>query len=269
MHHLSSVTTTSNLFREEIHPSTSMIAEKTSAFVMNDLGQPIGLPMPDWKPPPLPPRKTMTGRYCRLEPLNVAVHAASLWESLCLDEKKANWTYLLNGPFDTFAAYVKYLESVENKDDPVPFVILLPDGKAVGTAHYMRIVPKHGCIEVGAINFSPLLQHTTAATEAMYLMMSNIFALGYRRYEWKCDSLNEPSRRAALRLGFTFEGRFRQAVVVKGRTRDTDWFSIIDKEWPVLKAGFEMWLAPANFDDNGKQRKSLAQCFPGMQGGAK
>ena len=238
------------------------IPEKAKDFILNDAGQPIGVPLPEWKAPPMPPREPMVGRYCRLEPLKVDTHAADLWAAYSLEknESKPNWTYLLNGPFKTYENYVTYLRGIETKPDPVPFVIILSDGRPAGVAHYMRIEPAHGCIEVGSINFSPLLQHTTAATEAMYLMMRNVFALGYRRYEWKCDSLNAASRRAAVRLGFTLEGRFRQAVVVKGRTRDTDWFSIIDKEWPHAKIAFERWLAPENFDADHKQVKSLAQC---------
>ncbi|MDO9446188.1 MAG: GNAT family protein, partial [Dehalococcoidia bacterium] len=147
-------------------------------------------------------------------------------------------------------------------------IVEAASGQAVGMASYLRIEPTVGCIEVGHLNFSPLLQRRPAATEAMFLMMRHAFdGLGYRRYEWKCDSLNEPSWSAAERLGFTFEGIFRQAVVVKGRNRDTTWLSILDTEWPALRAGFEAWLAPANFDLAGQQRRSLRECFEAARGG--
>ena len=144
-------------------------------------------------------------------------------------------------------------------NDPLFYAILdQATNRAVGVAGYLRIDPRNGSIEVGHLGYSPLLQRTPAATEAMYLMMARAFELGYRRYEWKCDSLNEPSRAAALRLGFVFEGIFRQAVVVKGRNRDTAWFSVIDSEWPALKAAFVNWLAPDNFDEQGRQLARLS-----------
>lgn len=164
------------------------------------------------------------------------------------------WTYLARGPFATRESYRAWMSDVCPCNDPLYYAIVdLATGKASGVASYMRIDPANGCIEVGNLAFSPLLQRKPAATEAMYLMMRHAFELGYRRYEWKCDTLNAPSRAAAQRLGFTFEGIFRQAVVYKGRSRDTAWFSIIDKEWPALKVGFERWLLPENFDANGKQ----------------
>lgn len=202
-------------------------AMQQTPFVLNEHGQPIGMPMPNWTAPPIPPREPMVGKHCRLEPLKSDIHAADLWAAYSLDVKGTNWTYLLSGPFDSFEAYFNYVKTIEVKPDPIFFAIINTAGKAVGVASYMRIDPANGSIEVGSINYSPLLQHTTAATEAMYLMMKNAFALGYRRYEWKCDALNEPSRRAAKRLGFTFEGQFRQAVVSKGRNRDTAWYCTI------------------------------------------
>jgi RimJ/RimL family protein N-acetyltransferase len=218
------------------------------------LGQPIGPSVGSWGPPPFPPRETLEGRYCRLEPLGVQ-HARALWYAYGLDTEHRNWTYLVDGPYARFEEYAAWVERASSTTDPLFFTVLAPG--AVGVAAYMRIMPDAGSIEVGHINFSPLLQRTTAATESMYLMMKRAFELGYRRYEWKCDALNAPSRAAAQRLGFTYEGTFRQATVYKGRNRDSAWFSIIDQEWPALRAAFERWLDPANFDDGGQQRSRL------------
>lgn len=225
----------------------------------NNLGQPIGFPMAAWKPCSPPPREPMQGRYCRLEPLDPARHADDLFQANSLDSENRNWTYLPVGPFEQSADYRAWLEQVYTQDDPLFHAII--DGKsnkAVGVASFLRIDPSNGVIEVGHINYSPLLQKTAAATEAMYLMMRRVFdELGYRRYEWKCDALNAGSRAAAARLGFQFEGIFRQAVMYKGRNRDTAWFSIIDSEWPALKSAFESWLAPENFTADGQQRQRL------------
>jgi RimJ/RimL family protein N-acetyltransferase len=178
-----------------------------------------------------------------------------------LDADGRNWTYLFQEPFENLVSYRAWLEQVAKADDPLFHTIVdLETGKAVGVAAFMRIDRTMGVIEVGNINYSPLLQRKPAATEAMFLMMARVFdELGYRRYEWKCDSLNAPSRAAALRLGFQYEGLFRQAIVYKGRNRDTCWFSIIDSEWPRLKRAYERWLAPDNFNDEGKQRHSLGE----------
>jgi RimJ/RimL family protein N-acetyltransferase len=203
----------------------------------------------------------LEGRWCRLEPLDPERHGRELFEANSLDTEGRNWTYLFVGPFADFESYRAWLEEVAKRDDPLFHTII--DGqteKAVGVATFMRIDRANGVIEVGNINYSPLLQRTPAATEAMFLMMRRVFdELGYRRYEWKCDALNAPSRAAALRLGFQFEGIFRQAVVYKGRNRDTAWFSIIDSEWPALKRAYEQWLAPGNFDAEGRQRRKLAE----------
>jgi RimJ/RimL family protein N-acetyltransferase len=227
---------------------------------MTSPSQPIGRSLPGWSPRPVPPRTPMQGRFCRLEMLDPSRHAEDLWAGNSLDKEGRNWTYLFVGPFAAFADYHAWLEKVAAGSDPLFHAIIdEKTGKAVGVATFMRIDPPHGVIEVGNINYSPLLQRTPAATEAMFLMMRRVFdELGYRRYEWKCDSLNAPSRAAALRLGFTYEGLFRQAVVYKGRNRDTAWFSIIDTEWPALKRAYEQWLAPDNFDPEGKQKRSLS-----------
>jgi RimJ/RimL family protein N-acetyltransferase len=203
----------------------------------------------------------MVGRFCRVEPLQPARHAADLFAANSLDAEGRNWTYLFQEPFTDFESYRNWLEQVAKADDPLFHTIVdLKSGKAVGVATFMRIDRTMGVIEVGNINYSPLLQKTPAATEAMFLMMARVFdELGYRRYEWKCDSLNAPSRAAALRLGFKYEGLFRQAVVYKGRNRDTAWFSIIDAEWPALKRAYQQWLAPENFDGEGRQRRGLAE----------
>ena len=203
----------------------------------------------------------MVGRFCRVEPLDPGRHAADLFTANGLDEDGRNWTYLFQEPFADLGAYRPWLEQVAKGDDPLfQTIVDLQTGKAVGVATFMRIDRANGVIEVGNINYSPLLQRTPAATEAMFLMMARVFdELGYRRYEWKCDALNAPSRAAALRLGFQYEGLFRQAVIYKGRNRDTTWFSIIDAEWPRLKRAYQAWLAPENFDAAGKQRQGLAE----------
>jgi RimJ/RimL family protein N-acetyltransferase len=201
----------------------------------------------------------MAGRYCTLEPLDPGRHAESLFQANSLDTENRNWTYLFAGPFSKLEDYRAWIERECLGADPQFYAVVdWQLGRATGVAAYLRIVPAMGVIEVGHINFSPLLQRTRAATEAMYLMMKNAFELGYRRYEWKCDSLNAPSRAAAQRFGLSYEGIFRQAIVVKGRNRDTAWFAAIDKEWPELKAAFERWLDPVNYDSDGQQRTKLS-----------
>jgi RimJ/RimL family protein N-acetyltransferase len=223
------------------------------------LNQPIGFPVPDWTPPRRPVRETLAGRFCRLEPLDPARHAASLYDANSLDAEGRNWTYLPYGPFDTPDSYRAWMERDCRGGDPLFYAVVdRTTNRAVGVASYLRIDPANGSIEVGHINYSPLLQRTPAATEAMYLMMKYVFDLGYRRYEWKCNALNEPSRVAAQRLGFSFEGVFRQAAVVKGRNRDTAWYAVIDKEWPAFKEAFLRWLDPSNFDAHGRQRTRLS-----------
>lgn len=223
----------------------------------NALGQPIGAPLTITLPRPRPPRTAMQGQWCDVVPLDPATHAAALFNAYAADAEGRVWTYLPAGPFADLSAYRAWMDATCLSDDPL-FHTILVDGKPLGVASLMRIDPAHGVIEVGNINYAPALSQTTAATEAMFLLMSRAFDdLGYRRYEWKCDALNEPSRRAALRLGFTYEGTFRQAITYKGRNRDTAWFSILDTEWPRLRAGFVAWLDRANFDGNGQQRHAL------------
>jgi RimJ/RimL family protein N-acetyltransferase len=228
---------------------------------LNHLGQPIGPALPSWQARPQPPRTAMEGRFCRLEAIDPSRHAADLFAANGDDRDGRNWTYLPYGPFTRWDDYRRWMERFCCGDDPLFHAILeRQSGRAVGVASLMRIDPASGVIEVGGINYSPRLQRSPGATEAMYLLMRRVFdELGYRRYEWKCDALNAPSRAAAARLGFRFEGIFRQAIVYKGRSRDTAWFSIIDGEWPALKAAFERWLDPANFDDAGGQRQRLSE----------
>jgi RimJ/RimL family protein N-acetyltransferase len=223
---------------------------------VNEFGQPVGDPV-DWAPGPELVPVVLTGRSCRLEPLDDQ-HVEGLYDALCAGSPPSIWTYMPTGPFadlDEFAAHVARLRATPAM---VPMAILLPDGRPVGIATFLRIDHANGTAEVGYISYSSVLQRTTAATEAMYLMAAHAFdVVGVRRYEWKCDALNAASRSAAARLGFTYEGTFRQAVVTKGRNRDTAWFAITDDEWPRLRAAFEAWLDPANFDRQGRQRARL------------
>jgi RimJ/RimL family protein N-acetyltransferase len=235
------------------------------AVRVNMMGQPIGFDVPGWVAPPFPPHTPMSGRVCRLEPL-APTHAPELWNAFGLDPDGRNWTYLAQDPFERYDDFEAWVARSTESADPQFYAVLsapsadssAASSTAVGVASYLRITPAAGTIEVGHIHFSPRLQHTLAATEAMYLMMRRAFELGYRRYEWKCDALNAPSRRAAQRLGFSYEGVFRQALVTKGRNRDTAWYACIDREWPALSAAFEAWLDPDNFDAHGRQRQALS-----------
>jgi RimJ/RimL family protein N-acetyltransferase len=226
---------------------------------LNHLGQPIGLPLPGWAPPPLPLREPMTGRFCRLEPIDLDRHAAALFQADAADVDGRSWTYLAYGPFVDLASYRAWLSATCLDSDPLFFAVVdAADGQPAGLVSYLRINPAAGSIEVGHLHYAPRLQRSPAATEAMYLMMQWAFESGYRRYEWKCNALNAPSRAAAQRLGLSFEGIFRQATVTKGRNRDTAWYAAIDAEWPALRQAFLTWLAPANFDPTGQQRTRLS-----------
>ncbi len=220
---------------------------------------PVG-PRVDPSPAPRPQRAALDGCYVDLVPLDPQTHVDALWEAVRGPENDHLWAYLFAGPFGNRAAFQADLEKKAAADDPLYFAIIdKPSNRAVGMASLMRIDPPNRCIEVGGILFTPALQRKRGATEAMYLLARYIFeGLGYRRYEWKCNALNQPSRAAALRLGFQFEGIFRQHMIVKGRNRDTAWFAMLDSEWPACKAAFEHWLDPANFDEHGKQKRSLA-----------
>ena len=219
----------------------------------------LGWPVPGWHGATPPDPRAIDGRYCRIEPL-VPAHARQLHDAYHADGGAVNWDYLPYGPFETLDDFEAFLEGTCLGSDPLFYTIFdIASGRAVGMASYLRIDPHPGVIEVGHINYAPALQLSPAATEVMFLMMRQAFDdWGYRRYEWKCNNLNERSKRAAARLGFTFEGVFRQATVSKGRNRDTAWFSILDGEWPAARAAFEQWLDPANFDEEGQQRAGLA-----------
>ena len=213
----------------------------------------------NWSARSLPSREPLYGRTVTLEPLNAQRHAAALWSAVKGHDEV--WQWLFDGPVSTEAGFRDAIQTKQHAADRIYYAILSAEtGAAAGYASYLRMEPAHGVIEVGDILLAPSLQRTTTATEAMFLMARHIFDdLGYRRYEWKCNARNEPSRRAAHRLGFTFEGIFRQHMVIKSRNRDTAWFAMLDQEWPARKAAFELWLDPANFDGKGRQFRSLAR----------
>ncbi len=220
---------------------------------------PIG-PITDPRPAKRPERVVLHGRLVDLVPLDPASHGESLYQLTCGTDNEYLWTYLLKGPFNDRKECDAYLRQQATSEDPMFFVVVEKrSARAVGWASYMRVEPTHRVIEVGHIMFSPALRRTVGATEAIYLMTRNAFeVLGYRRFEWKCNALNAASRRAALRFGFAFEGIFRQHMIVKGRSRDTAWFSMVEAEWPKRKTAFEMWLQPSNFDQEGRQKTSLS-----------
>lgn len=230
----------------------------------NAFGQPLGEPVPNWAPRAHPTSEPMIGESCRLERLTLA-HTSALFAANSLDTDGRTWTYLPYGPFATEPEYATWVEWAASSVDPMFWAIISTPSRdkperAAGVASYLRIFGEAGSIEVGHLHFSPLLQRSRAATEAMFLMASRVFDdLGYRRYEWKCNADNQPSMAAAERLGFTFEGTHRQATVVKGRNRNTAWFSMLHREWPLLKAGFQAWLDPNNVGEDGQQLRSLAE----------
>ena len=207
----------------------------------------------------LPSKKKLIGKYCFLEPINIRKHSKDLYKNYSLDKKNVIWTYLPYGPFKSHGSFKKWLKSFCLNKDPFFYAIYSKKhNQYCGMASYLRITPEHGSIEVGHINYSPILQNTTEGTETMYLMMKNAFeVLGNRRYEWKCNNLNSASKYAAERLGFKFEGIFRQMFIFKGRNRDTAWYSIIDKEWPNYKKKYFSYLKKSNFTKTNRQRKRL------------
>lgn len=217
--------------------------------------QQVGLTV-DAAPAKRPSPVTIEGHYGSIEKLNAAKHADALWNAV--KDHDEVWAYLFHGPFSARADFDAYIEMFASREDPYAYAILDQAGRPVGFATLMEIRPANRVIEVGNILYSPLLQRTPLATEVQYLLARYAFEdLGYRRYEWKCNSLNEPSRRAALRFGFTFEGIFNQHMIIKGRNRDTSWYAMMDHEWPSRKRAFEAWLAPDNFDRQGRQKKKL------------
>lgn len=217
----------------------------------------FGKPVEAWTVPPLPAKDTLVGRFCQLEPLECEAHVADLFEAN--SQSDLIWDYLPYGPFRSEEAYGKWVGSVEEGTDPFFYAVRdLVSGKVLGVMSFLSVSPSTGSIEVGHINWSLPLQKTPAATESIYLMMQWAFEVGYRRFEWKCNAMNEGSRRAAERFGFSFEGVFRQHMIVKGQNRDTAWFACIDKEWAKLKAAYEHWLSVDNFDENQKQISRLS-----------
>ncbi|MCZ8152512.1 MAG: GNAT family protein [Rhodobacteraceae bacterium] len=210
-----------------------------------------------WKAADWPGDAPLIGRHVRLDRLDADAHAADLFSAFAGQD--ALWDYMPYGPFHSAAAYHRWAKEATAGRDPV-FWAITAEGAAhpAGVASFLRITPDHGTIEVGHICLSPALQQTRAATEAMFLMMDWAFTHGYRRYEWKCNALNLPSRRAAQRLGFSYEGVFRQHMVIKGRNRDSAWFAMTDADWPALREAYAAWLSPANFDATGRQRERLS-----------
>ena len=211
----------------------------------------------NWAPPPIPSRTAHVGKYAKLEPIS-RDHISGLREAHAEDQQDVMWSYLPVGPFDD-AGYTAWVDEARLSTDPVQFAVRMADGRLGGTLSLMRITPRAGTIETGWLTFAPRLQRTREATEAVFLLMKWSFEAGYRRFEWKCDAANVPSRRAAQRFGFSYEGVFRQAGVVKGRNRDTAWFACIDSEWPALQVAYDAWLSEDNFDNEGKQRQRLGE----------
>ena len=217
----------------------------------------MSIDLANWTPPPFPPRQVLEGQWCRLEPLSAAQHGPKLWQHRA--EADAVWVFLAQAVPQSEAEYLGVLDAMAARTDILPFAIVdKADGEAKGHLWIMEIRPQHGVFEVGSITYSPALQRTRAASEAIYLIGEYGFSLGYRRYEWKCNNRNEPSKRAALRFGFSYEGLFRNHMVIKGLSRDTAWYSMIESEWPARKARFEAWLRPENFDLAGQQKTSLS-----------
>ncbi|WP_244202406.1 GNAT family N-acetyltransferase [Buttiauxella warmboldiae] len=232
-------------------------------MTINEHQQPVGQALPDWQPCPRPQRIVLEGRFCRLEPLS-HIHIDPLWAAWNTAEGDRGWTYLPVGPFACAQQFAEFIENAAQSGDPLYYAVVdSASGNALGTLSLMRIDPANGVVEVGYVMYTPLLQRTVQATEAHYLLMKYAFELGYRRYEWKCDSVNGPSRHAAVRLGFRYEGLFRQAVVYKQRTRDTAWFSILDSEWPLIQQSFVRWLSAENMPE-GVQKQGLAQIRAGL-----
>lgn len=225
----------------------------------NANGDPIGIEVGQAAKPGLPDGDLVSGSLCRLEQLKAEAHAVDLFEAFSLDASDSLWTYLPQGPFQSVDEFSAWVKNVQGQQDPVFYAIIDDQtNKAIGISSHLRIDLRASSIEIGWLAFSPLMQRKPVATEAMYLMMKTAFDLGYRRLEWKCNALNAPSIRAAARLGMSFEGVFRQAAIVKGRSRDTAWFSILDTEWPQVRSAIETWLAADNFDEAGNQRLRLS-----------
>lgn len=231
---------------------------------VNEYNQPIGKSLADWKPAVMPMQHTITGRFCRLEPLDAKKQALALFEAHQLAADDRNWTYLLYEKPETQEEMQALLQMLQADQGFVNFAVIdIKNGVPIGSVALMRIDPAFGVLEIGHVNWTPLMQRTSASTEVIFLLLRYTFdELGFRRCEWKCDSLNAPSRAAAMRFGFEFEGTFKNAVVTKGRNRDTDWFAITHETWPEIKAAFLSWLDEGNFDREGRQIKRLGDFLP-------
>lgn len=234
---------------------------------INEHGQPVGAPLDSWGGAARPGHKAMQGAYAKLVSLDPLTHTQDLFKAFREDRDGAIWTYNVNGPYNTAGGLQDWISRVSGSDDQPFFAVVdQKDNKAKGVASFLRIQPQHGVIEIGSITFAPGLQRTRVATEAIFLMMQRALGeLGYRRLEWKCDALNAPSRRAAERFGFTYDGLFEQAVIYKGRNRDTAWYSLLDKDWAPVERGFQAWLAKENFDGAGQQCQRLADLIKAEQ----
>ncbi|UWS30120.1 GNAT family N-acetyltransferase [Erwinia pyrifoliae] len=234
---------------------------------INEFGQPVGAPLPDWKAVSQPAAKVINGRYCWLEPLDNVRHGDELFAAYASAPDDSDWTYLTEDRPSSLAAFHIWLRQRAEEKGFVTFTVVCAQrNKPVGLVSYLRIDQANGSLEIGGVTWSPLMKRTVIGTESLWLMIANAFALGYRRCEWKCDSLNTPSRNAALRLGFTYEGTFRQMMTRKNRSRDSDWFSIIDDEWQALDNVLRHWLSAENIDESGHQRASLSMLMRSKRG---
>lgn len=223
---------------------------------INELGQPISFPVENFTPPPRPNFNSLIGNFVRVEPISLS-HLSQLYTAFAQNRDGGNWTYLPYGPFGSETEFADWAKMTCLGEDPKFYTILGPHG-ATGIASYMRMEPKVGCIELGHIHLSPLLQRQRAGTEALLLMIEWAFEAGYRRLEWKCDALNRPSCRAAQRLGLSYEGTFRRATIYKSRNRDTAWYAATSKEWPALRGAYQEWRSLKNFDHNGHEIQKLS-----------
>jgi len=237
--------------------------------IRNSLGQEVGRPVKGFRQALYPSRKVLCGQWCILEPLDPERHLDDLWNEISRDEQRGKWTYMFAGPFEERADYCLWLSTLASTPGIVPYAIVdSSENHALGTVTFMRIHTDEARIEIGNVFFGPRLRRTRLATEAIFVLGREVFdGLGYRRLEWKCDALNSPSRKAALRFGFAYEGTFFNAVVVKGRNRDTAWYSITRDEWPLVRDGYLKWLSPLNFTDSGEQLTPLGDYLRPLRDG--
>ncbi|MCW0321744.1 hypothetical protein NB714_002605 [Pantoea dispersa] len=242
----------------DIRPDTT--AKEINVTRHNHYGQPIGFALPDWQPASYPPAENLSGRFCQLAPLQLS-HSQALFTAFSLAPDDRDWTWLGASRPQSLIEMESWIEHKISDRQLVCYAVMDRHQRAVGVVCFANIDMQNGAIEIGHVTWSPLMQRNVMGTEALFLLLRQAFALGYRRVAWRCDSLNLASRRAAERIGFTFEGRFRQAMTRKQRNRDTDWLSMIDGEWPVVQQALTAWLAPDNMDDNGCQRRTLAAFF--------